>query len=63
MSIETVNGYVCTNCSEAALAKRGIDPHRPAVEAEPAQSNAFAAQDDQRPRATLAYSQQFDKLA
>jgi len=27
--IETVNGYVCHNCSDVALAKRNIDPARP----------------------------------
>ena len=27
--IETVNGYVCHNCSDAALAKRNIDPAHP----------------------------------
>lgn len=27
--IETVNGYVCHNCNDAALAKRNIDPAHP----------------------------------
>ena len=27
--IETVNGYVCHNCSDVALAKRDIDPAHP----------------------------------
>ena len=27
--IETVNGYVCHNCSDVALAKRNIDPAHP----------------------------------
>jgi len=29
MSIELVNGYVCHNCDEVALAKRGVDPAKP----------------------------------
>ena len=27
MSIQLVNGYACSNCSDVAQAKRGIDPH------------------------------------
>jgi hypothetical protein len=27
--IETVNGYVCHNCSDVALAKRNVDPAHP----------------------------------
>jgi hypothetical protein len=27
--IETVNGYICHNCSDVALAKRNIDPAHP----------------------------------
>lgn len=26
MSIRMVNGYPCANCSDAALAKQGVDP-------------------------------------
>ena len=26
MAIEMVNGYACANCSDVALAKRGVDP-------------------------------------
>jgi len=29
MSIETVNGYVCRNCSDVELAKKGVDPAQP----------------------------------
>jgi hypothetical protein len=35
--ISVVNGYVCTNCADAAKAKRGEDPHpSPAKEAQDA---------------------------
>jgi len=27
--IETVNGYVCHDCSDVALAKRNVDPEHP----------------------------------
>jgi hypothetical protein len=27
--IETVNGYVCRDCSDVALAKRNVDPEHP----------------------------------
>jgi hypothetical protein len=29
MSIELVNGFVCRDCADVALAKRGIDPAKP----------------------------------
>ncbi|HWA61645.1 MAG TPA: hypothetical protein VG939_09730 [Caulobacteraceae bacterium] len=29
MSMEIVNGYVCRNCSDVELAKRGVDPAKP----------------------------------
>lgn len=29
MRIEVVNGYVCRNCSDVDLAKRGVDPAHP----------------------------------
>jgi hypothetical protein len=29
MGIELVNGFVCRDCAEVALAKRGIDPAKP----------------------------------
>ena len=27
--MEIVNGYVCNNCSDVELAKKGVDPARP----------------------------------
>lgn len=29
MRIEVVNGYVCRNCTDVDLAKRGVDPAHP----------------------------------
>ena len=29
MSMEIVNGYVCRNCTDVELAKRGVDPAHP----------------------------------
>ena len=29
MSIEMVNGYLCRNCTDVDLAKRGVDPSKP----------------------------------
>ena len=29
MSMEIVNGYVCRNCTDVELAKRGVDPAKP----------------------------------
>ena len=29
MSMEIVNGYVCRNCSDVELAKKGVDPASP----------------------------------
>lgn len=29
MSMEIVNGYVCRNCSDVELAKKGVDPAHP----------------------------------
>lgn len=29
MSLRMVNGYVCRNCADEELAKRGVDPARP----------------------------------
>jgi hypothetical protein len=29
MSMEIVNGYVCRNCSDVELAKKGVDPAKP----------------------------------
>jgi hypothetical protein len=29
MAIELVNGYVCRNCTDVGLAKRGVDPAHP----------------------------------
>jgi hypothetical protein len=29
MRLEVVNGYVCRNCSDVDLAKRGVDPAHP----------------------------------
>jgi hypothetical protein len=29
MGIELVNGFVCRDCADVALAKRGIDPAKP----------------------------------
>jgi hypothetical protein len=29
MSIDVVNGYVCTSCSDVSLAKKGVDPAHP----------------------------------
>ncbi len=29
MSMEIINGYVCRNCTDAELAKRGVDPAKP----------------------------------
>jgi len=29
MSIRMVNGYVCRNCADEELAKKGVDPARP----------------------------------
>lgn len=29
MSMEIINGYVCRNCTDVELAKRGVDPAHP----------------------------------
>ena len=29
MSLSTVNGFVCRNCADEELAKKGIDPAKP----------------------------------
>lgn len=29
MSMEVVNGYVCRNCTDVEVAKRGVDPAKP----------------------------------
>jgi hypothetical protein len=29
MSMEIINGYVCRNCTDVELAKRGVDPAKP----------------------------------
>lgn len=47
MSIEIVNGYVCRDCGDVALARRDIDPatrgpHRPGAEVDVAAEQARA---------------------
>jgi hypothetical protein len=68
MAIEIVNGYGCTNCSEAAQASRGIDPHRSPTEVANEKKQLQQANDvlipnavdaltwDGRPRARLDYA-------
>jgi|WetSurMetagenome_2_1015567.scaffolds.fasta_scaffold590039_1 hypothetical protein len=29
MSLEVINGYVCRNCTDVELAKKGVDPAHP----------------------------------
>jgi hypothetical protein len=29
MSMEIVNGYVCRNCTDVEMAKKGVDPAKP----------------------------------
>jgi hypothetical protein len=75
MAVEMVNGYACANCTEAAKAARGIDPHQSPAEVASAKQAAQQAKDalvphsiealtqDGRPRARLDYAQTLDKLA
>ena len=58
MAIETVNGYICTSCSEVAQAKRGIDP-----QANAADQAATEIAENSGARAPLDFTNLLDKLA
>lgn len=75
MAIEMVNGYACANCSDASLAKKGIDPSKASTVAEglaleKSEKNANAllpdaiqgAAEAERARPKLDFSQNLDIL-
>lgn len=61
MAMEIVNGYPCTNCSEATQAAKGINPAEKANGGLP-EPKVEANAADNRPRASLDYAQVLDKL-
>jgi hypothetical protein len=75
MSMTIVNGYACANCADVSKAKRGEDPQQSpaekiqaeairAAQSSPILQDAVAPADEtERPRAKLDFSQMFDKLA
>lgn len=75
MAIEMINGYACSNCADAALAKRGVDPTKASSLAEGlalenAEKNGNALLPDavtgteaaERARPKLEFSQNLDIL-
>jgi hypothetical protein len=53
MSMEIVNGYVCRNCTDVALAKRGVDPAKPKEDPKSPQYDPAAAKAGHGPAVTL----------
>ena len=51
--MQVVNGYVCTNCTDVANAKRGVDPAHP-KDPPPEVAKAREAKSGHGPAVTLA---------
>jgi len=62
MSIRTVNGYVCRNCADEELAKKGVDPAKP-KEAIAGSEAYVSAADAARNRGQLSPLEQSEKTA
>lgn len=56
--MEMVNGYICHNCSDVALAKKGVDPAHP----KDATSGAQPGADRDAPSAGVKPKAQIDGL-